>query len=131
MATMKRRLLFLAIGTAIVILPLAIVWVLAAFPQYVSGIHQRGVTRELGQWKTEYSAIATHHDALRTAGMLEYVEHYYVPGEGYRSTPAIEAALQRQRQDTMDAFVAALRAYTGADFGSDSAKWLEYLESVK
>jgi hypothetical protein len=128
---MKRRFLFPAIGAAIVILPLAFVWALAAFPQYVSGVHQRGVTRELAQWRTEYSAIATRHDAVRTAEMLEYVQHYYVPGQGYRSTPEIEAALQSQRQDTIGAFVAALRAYTGADCGSDTAKWLEYLESVK
>ncbi len=90
-------------------------------------VHQRSVTQELADWKDEYSNVSSHRDAIRTATMLEYIQRYYVPGEGYRGSREIEAALQVQRQETVKAFVAALRRFTGEDFGDDSDRWLEYL----
>ena len=95
----------------------------------MAGIHQRSVTKELANWQTEYSSIESPHDAERTAEMLEYVQSYYVPGEGYHSTTDIESALQNQRQDTVESFIAALSEYTGEDFGTDSAKWLVFLRT--
>lgn len=89
-----------------------------AVSDYSVGIHQRNVTRELAAWKHEYGNVSSHHDAIRTAQMLGYVQHYYVPAEGYRSTKEIEAAQQMQRQETVDAFVAALQRFTGKDFGT-------------
>jgi hypothetical protein len=122
---MWRRLLIPA-----VLLVLAIViWAAVTLPAHMVGVYQRSVTQSLLEWKTEYSTIESQHDAVRTAEMLEYVQWYYVPGDGYRSTPEIEAVVQSQRQDTIDAFVAALRNYTNEDFGTDSAKWLAHLES--
>lgn len=97
-------------------------------PDYMTGVHQRSVTQSLSDWKVEYSKIESH-DAVRAAEMLEYVKGYYVPAEGYRSTPEIEAALESQRQDTIDAFVAALREYTNKDFGEDSEAWLANLRT--
>lgn len=91
------------------------------------GIHQRNVTRELTEWKQTYGKVSSHHEAIRTAEMLEYVQSYYVPAEGYRSTPEIEAAQQIQRRETTDTFIEVLRDYTGKDFGTDSAQWLNYL----
>jgi len=92
-------------------------------------VHQRNVTRSLAEWREEYQSVSSHEDAVRTAEMLEYVQQYYVPSDGYRGTPESEAALQNQRQETVDAFVVALRGFTGKDFGADSAKWLEHLGS--
>ena len=107
----------------------AIIWAVVALKSYTVGGHQRSVTQSLADWKTEFSTIESQHDAVRTAEMLDYVQGYYIPGEGYRSTSRIEDALQSQRQDTIDAFVAALRKYTNEDFGTDSTKWLTHLET--
>jgi hypothetical protein len=95
------------------------------------GVHQRSVTRSLAEWKQEYGNISSHRDAIRTAEMLEYVQRYYVPAEGYRSSPEIETALQMQRQETVESFVAALRRFSGKDFGTDSGQWLKYLSVQK
>ena len=105
------------------------IWAGVALPGYFVGIHQQSVTASLAEWGSEYRNIESQHDAIRTAEMLEYVQHHYIPGEGYRSTPEIEEELQSQRQDTIDTFVTALRAYTGEDFGTDSASWIAHLKS--
>ncbi len=90
-------------------------------------IHQRSVTRELAKWAKEYNRISSHDDAIRTAEMLGYAQTYYVVGEGYRSTPEVEEALEAQRTETEAVFVKALQKYTGQDFGTNSANWLGYL----
>lgn len=125
---MRRRGTFLLI--LVVIASLA-VWGVYALPKHLVGIHQSAVTQELAQWKDEYSVVDSHAAAVHTAEMIEYVKNYYVPSEGYRGTPDTEKALETQRQQTIDAFVEALCAYTNEDFGEDSDKWLEYLESAK
>jgi hypothetical protein len=84
---------------------------------------------ELAEWEREYGTISSHEQAIRTVEMLEYVQNYYVPAEGYRGTAEVEAALKRQRQKTVDAFVNALRGYTGKDFGTNSAEWRGVLVS--
>lgn len=122
---MWRRIL---IPTVVFVLA-AVIWGAVVLPTHMVGVHQRSVTQSLSEWKTEYSTIESQHDAVRTAEMLEYVQSYYLPSEGYRSTPEIESSLQSQRQVTIDAFVAALRKYTHEDFGADSAKWLGHIES--
>lgn len=123
---MRRRILIILIPIAIVF---AATWAVLSLPEYMVGIHQRSVTLELAQWQSDYGTIESQHNAVRTAEMLEYVQWYYVPGEGYHSTPEIESALQLQRQNTIDAFLASLCDYTGEDFGTDSAKWLAFLKS--
>lgn len=92
-----------------------------------AAIHQRSVTRELARWAKEYGHIGSNADAVRTAEMLGYVQHYYVVADGYRSTPDVELELEKQRQITVDTFTAALREYTGQNKGTDSAAWLAYL----
>jgi hypothetical protein len=59
--------------------------------------------------------------------MLNYVQGYYTPGPGYRSTANTEQALQLQRERTVEAIVNALENYTGFQFGTDSEKWMAYL----
>ena len=125
---MWRRIFILLIPVGLVCV---VFWAVSAVPRYMCGIHQRSVTRELANWQTEYSSIESPQDAERTAEMLEYVQRYYVPGEGYHSTPEIEAELQNQRRDTVDSFVTSLSEYTGKDFGTDSEKWLTFLRSSR
>lgn len=108
----------------------ALAWAATTLPAHFVGVHQRSVTQSLAEWKTEYSTIQSQYDAVRTVEMLDYVQTYYVPGDGYRSTPNVESALEFQRKDTIDAFVSALRNYTNEDFGTNSVKWLEHLESL-
>ena len=125
---MRRRIF---IATLLLVFGAGIAWGVAVLPAYFVGSHQRDVTRTLAEWKAEYSGISSHGDAVRTAEMLEYVQGYYVVGEGYRSRPHVEDALKVQRQETVDSFVTALQAYTNQDFGTDSAKWLDYLNRVE
>jgi hypothetical protein len=69
------------------------------------------------------------NEAIRTAEMIKYVQTYYQPSDGYPGGEASENALQSQRQETIDAMVAALKSFTGEDFGEDSDEWLVYLKS--
>jgi hypothetical protein len=96
---------------------------------YGVGLHQRSVTRSLGEWGHEYSHIQTKNDAIRAAEMLEYISTYYVPGPGYHSDPETEATLQAQRERSLSTIAAALEQFTGKDFGTDSGKWLEWLKA--
>ncbi|WP_145116641.1 hypothetical protein [Botrimarina mediterranea] len=61
--------------------------------------------------------------------MIKYVQTYYQPREGYRGSEASENVLQSQRQETIDAMVAALRSFTGEDFGENADEWFVYLGS--
>lgn len=122
---MRRHLLIVGL----VLVPVVLFWGMLSLSNYMVGIHQRSVTQSLMDWKVKYSNIETHRDAVRTAEMLGYVQEYYVPAEGYGSTSEIEAALESQRQETIDAFISSLRAFTNEDFGNDSKKWLAYLQS--
>lgn len=122
---MRRRKLIWLIPVVISVLA----WAIFAIPQYLVGIHQQSVTRELAAWEEDYRGIESHQDAVRTAEMIEYVQQYYVPKDGYRSTPRIEAALERQRQETVAAFIGSLRQHTGQNFGDDAAKWRAFLHA--
>lgn len=93
------------------------------------GIHQRGTTRELMAWEREYSQIETKNEAVRAAGMLEYIKNYYLPSPGYYSDPGTEASLKAQRERSLATITAALQRFTGQDFGTDGGKWLEWLEA--
>jgi hypothetical protein len=64
-------------------------------------IHQRSVTKSIERWGEEYSDTSRAGPA-RSAEMLDYIEHYYVPGPGYKGTPDVEAALQKARVEAME-----------------------------
>ncbi len=121
-----RRWLLIA---GLVLVPVVIIWAVAVvtLPAHMVGAHQRSVTRELAEWETEYGTIRSHHDAVRTAEMLGYVQRYYVPSDGYRSTQEIESALETQRQQTVATFISAMQDYSGENFGTNSDIWLEHL----
>lgn len=122
----SRRLL---IAVLVLVLIGALWAAVDVFSTRIPGAHQRSVTRELAAWAVEYGVIQSHDDAVRTAEMLGYVQHYYVVQDGCRSTADIEAALESQREETVAALIAALREYSGADFGADSDKWLAHLSA--
>ena len=48
---------------------------------------------------------------------------YYVPAPGYRGPADVEAALQSQRQKSIERVVAALEKYTGLHYGVDPKRW--------
>lgn len=92
------------------------------------GIHQRSVTLHLSDWENEYGRVRNWSEVDRAIGMLEYVQHYYVPASGYHSDPHTEAALEAQRARTVAAIEAGLKNYTGRDFGTDAARWREWMQ---
>jgi hypothetical protein len=63
------------------------------FEEWAVGIHQKSVTRSLADWEKDYGRVGSWNEADRAIGMLEYVQRYYVPGPGYRSSPQVEEAL--------------------------------------
>jgi hypothetical protein len=101
------------------------------FDSWAVGIHQKSTTRELAAWEQEFSQIRTKDEAIRAVGMLRYVQDYYVPGPGYRSDSATEAALQAQRQKTSSTIARALEEFTGERYGADVERWEEWRDSQR
>lgn len=108
------------------------IWVFFFTPQSLVrwgvGVHQESVIRELANWSDEYARISDDASAVAAAGMIQYMSTYYVPGSGYRGPPEIEAALEVQRQKSINRIVEALRQYTGLDFGANGKRWAEWAE---
>jgi len=107
---------------------LAVAFALASLAWYridlwTVGIHQKSTIRELAAWEQEFSQIRTKDEAIRAVEILRYVQDYYVPGPGYRSDSATEAALQAQRQKTSSTIARALEEFTGERYGVDVEKW--------
>jgi len=69
-------------------------------------------------------------EAKHAVQMLAYIERYYVPGEGFRSHPKTEAALEAQRKETIEAIVKALQAYSMQDIGNDREAWEKWLKTL-
>lgn len=122
---MARKLLVPGLALVAIFAVGAVVFV----PWLAVQAHQRAVTQELSLWEAEYGRASTANEAIRTAEMIGYVQTYYQPSDGYRGSEAIEDALQSQRQKTINAMVAALKSFTGEDFGEDADEWLIYLKS--
>jgi hypothetical protein len=92
-----------------------------------AGIHQTAVKNEMAAWEREYRTLRDWREAWRAAGMLDYIRTYYFPGPGYRGSARTEAELETQRARTLEAIAAGLREFTGQDFGTDTARWQEWL----
>jgi ribosomal protein L16 Arg81 hydroxylase len=90
---------------------------------FAARLHQESVRKTLAEWQHEYSQVSDDTAARRAVQMLEYVKHYYVVGEWYRSNEATEAALEAQRSRTLASITAALEAYSGKKYGSDIRMW--------
>jgi len=86
-------------------------------------MHQQSVTKSLAEWGQESAVVRDWSEADHAIDMLEYVQHYYVTGPGYRGDPVTEAALEKQRERTLNMIASALREYTGQDFGVDATRW--------
>jgi hypothetical protein len=127
---MKRRKIYLV---GIVVGVLGIVSLVLFAWQHLEkrfvGIHQGRVMIELTAWEHEYGQVRNRQEAERAIDMLEYVQSYYVPGPGYRSNPTMEAKLESQRRQTVQAIVAGLRQFTDQDFGPDAQKWRVWMEN--
>ncbi|OJW17753.1 MAG: hypothetical protein BGO49_26490 [Planctomycetales bacterium 71-10] len=126
---MRRRTVFIGV---LVILAVAFVapFVWRRIEAWGVGIHHRSVAKELAGWEEEYGRVQTLSEAKQAAGMLGYVQRYYVTGPGYRSDAATEAALAAQRSRTAQAIATALEDFTGQHFGEDPDRWLEWIEKA-
>lgn len=125
---MKRRTIYLP-GTIVVVLAAVLLapYAWRRLEAWAVGLHQRSTTNELAGWEREHAQVRNWKEAERATDMLEYVQRYYVPGPGYRSDEKTEAKLDAQRGRTVEAIVAALKEFTGQDFGSDHEQWREWL----
>jgi hypothetical protein len=109
----------LLIATTLVAVLLGlIVWLGNAIVQYAHIRHQQSVTQSLADWAQEYSKIFSDDDAARAAHMIEYVQTYYVVGDGYGSTPKVDAELESQRKKTIQALTESLETYFGQNPGT-------------
>lgn len=97
---------------------------------YGTAIHMRNVTPELADWQARYDGRELKDDgeAKSMIEMLDYVQWYYVPSNGYRGDAATEAALQAQRSATVEAIIRPLRRYSGRDYGADVDQWRKWLD---
>ena len=123
----KRSLKVWLAAIALIVAAVSI-WAVPVIFRSFAAVHQRDVTRELAEWKLQYSNITSDEDASRTADVLGYVQTYYVPSDGYRSDSTTEAMLEAQRSETVDALVAALKTYSKRDFGKDASAWKKAIE---
>lgn len=129
--TRKLRIFLAALGATVVLAALG-VWLLwSRFERYAAWYHQKAITQELRNWGAEYSSVTNISSAVAAAGMVEYMSHYYVPGPGYRGAPEIEAVLERQRRDSIQAVLTGLQRYTGLDYGTNARLWGEWAELQK
>jgi hypothetical protein len=124
----RRRVVTVALIGGLAAVVALVLYVSRNFEVWAVAVHQRGVTRSLGEWEGEYSGVTTWPEADRAIGMLEYVQGYYVPGPGYRSDPQTELALETQRARTAAAIAAGLREFSGEDFGVDVPRWRAWRE---
>ena len=95
------------------------------------GVHQKSVTRSLAAWCVEDARITNDASAIHAAEMVGYIASYYVPGSGYRGPLEIEAALEKQRRESIERIVDSLARYTGLDYGTNVKRWTEWAEKHK
>lgn len=88
------------------------------------------MTESIKQWGEEYSQIKTQADALRATEIMEYIQTYYVPGDGYRSNPHTENQLQLERADALNVIGAALERFTGESHGANVLEWAAWRNEV-
>jgi hypothetical protein len=132
MTTMSRNLIWLAsIGGAILAVALCVPLGWHVFSLWAAGLHQRSVTHSLAAWEREFQQLRDLKDAGRAVDMLEYVGRYYPVADGYRSFSATETALESQRAKTTATIVAALRDFSGQDFGTNVTEWHAWVDEQK
>ncbi len=95
------------------------------------GVHQKSVTRSLAAWGVEDARITNDASAIHAAEMVWYISSYYTPGPGYRGPLEVEAALERQRRESIKRIVASLERYTGLNYGTNVEQWNEWAEGRK
>ncbi len=110
----------------------AIVWMsLPRIERWGVGFHQKSVTRSLAVWGEEDAQITNETSAIQAAKMVGYISSYYVPGPGYRGPVEVEAALERQRRESIARIVLSLERYTGLDYGTNVERWMTWAENRK
>jgi hypothetical protein len=93
--------------------------------------HQQIVTKELAQWGQEYGIVTNLPQAVACAEMVDYMRHYYVPTDGYRGRPEVEAALEQQRAASIEQIVTALEKFTSLHFGTNTEQWRCWADEKK
>lgn len=125
------RLVLVSLAVAVAGVTLTI-WLMGPrIARWAVGIHQKSITQELDQWGREYAIITNDASAVAAAGIIGYMNGYYVPGPGYRGPVDIEAALEAQRRDSINRVVAALERYTDLDYGTNAQRWTAWIEERK
>lgn len=124
----------LILAAFVLVMVAGVVTVRIAFPRiqrWGVGLHQRSVTRSLAAWGTTDARITDDASAVHAAQMVGYISSYYVPGPGYRGPLEIEAALERQRHESIASIVASLQRYTGLDYGTNVERWIQWADRRK
>ena len=69
--------------------------------------------------------------AVHTAEMIEYMHNYYFPGPGSRAPVEIEAALEKQRRESVELVAVSLERYTDLKYGTKTLLWTRRAEEQK
>jgi hypothetical protein len=94
--------------------------------RWLNGGYQKNITRTVAEFGREHSDINSDASAIRAAHMVDYISHYYVPSPEFRGPQEVEAALERQRRDSIAQVVTALERYTGLRYGMDGQRWSKW-----
>jgi hypothetical protein len=123
--------LCLFLGALVTAGVLAVLFVWPPLERLATGYHQAEVTRTLEAWGRSYSSISNLNQAIEAAGVVDYMSRFYVSGPGYHGSRAVEAALAKQREESIGAIVAALEAFTGLNYGANPVLWRRWAEAQK
>ena len=74
-------------------------------------------------WGAEYGMINTDEAAMRSVGMLEYIQTYYVPSETCRGPAEVAQDLQEMRHQCCEQITTALEIHTGLNYGLHIESW--------
>jgi hypothetical protein len=99
--------------------------------KWAVGYHQQRVTHYLAASGAEYACITNDASAIRAVEGARHIGSFYVPGPRYRGPSAIEAALERQRSQSIEHITASLERYTGLRYGTNVEHWTEWAENRK
>jgi hypothetical protein len=127
----KLRMVLIVFWVVLAVVGVTVWMALPRIERWGVGFHQKSVTRSLAAWAVEDAQITNDASAIHAAEMVGYISSYYVPGPGYRGPLEVEAALERQRHDSIERIVASLERYTGLNYGTNVARWTKWAEGQK
>ncbi|MBA3485232.1 MAG: hypothetical protein H0T51_25840 [Pirellulales bacterium] len=124
MATRFRWIIALIVAIPVCYLLFAAIYSAATWERR----HMLNSASRFADWADGYEEPHSLKDAKQSVDMIEYIPHYYVPQDGYRSDPETEEFLAEKREQAIKSLVEGLNRYSGESFGTDTLAWNKWIE---